>query len=131
MCWWWQSYICYASIIKRFKNSVYRWKSMDQQRFHSLATVFYFSIIHRQVNWFELRIDHISGIFIVFEISLHTENFDTICNLVKRYGEFLRIWIGPQLNVLVSDPNDVEVNSIHKIQSFTNRNLIKLYLSKF
>lgn len=43
------------------------------------------------------------------------ENFALICKLIKEYGEFVRIWLGPELNVIVSDPKDVEVNyGIHK-----------------
>lgn len=42
------------------------------------------------------------------------ENFTVICNLIKKYGEFVRIWLGPELNVIVSDPKDVEVNCKNK-----------------
>lgn len=39
-----------------------------------------------------------------------TENFDLICNLIKQYGDFIRVWIGPELNIVVRDPKDVEVS---------------------
>lgn len=41
---------------------------------------------------------------------LRTENFDLIIGLVKQYGDFFRVWLGPELNILVSDPKDVEVS---------------------
>lgn len=44
-----------------------------------------------------------------FAISLETENFDLICKLIKQYGDFIRVWIGPKLNIVVRDPKDVEV----------------------
>lgn len=37
------------------------------------------------------------------------ENFNVIRNLVTDYGDVLRIWIGPDLNVFLSNPKDVEV----------------------
>lgn len=37
------------------------------------------------------------------------ENFDVICRLVNEFGCFFRVWLGPELNVVISDPKDVEV----------------------
>lgn len=37
------------------------------------------------------------------------ENFALIYNLIKQYGDFVRVWLGPELNVVVCDPIDVEV----------------------
>lgn len=45
---------------------------------------------------------------LVFDVC--AENFDLICRLVKEYGEFVRVWLGPELNVVISDPKDVEVS---------------------
>lgn len=39
-----------------------------------------------------------------------TENFDLIIGLVKQYGDFFRVWLGPELNIIVSNPKDVEVS---------------------
>lgn len=47
---------------------------------------------------------------IISSISYLIENFDLICRLVKEYGAFFRVWLGPELNVVVSDPKDVEVS---------------------
>lgn len=41
-----------------------------------------------------------------------TENFDLIINLVKQYGDFVRVWLGPELNIVISDPKDVEVSEM-------------------
>lgn len=41
---------------------------------------------------------------------LRTENFDLIIGLVKQYGDFFRVWLGPELNIIVSNPKDVEVS---------------------
>lgn len=39
------------------------------------------------------------------------ENFAIFLELLKEYGDFWRLWTGPELNVVVQDPNDVEVES--------------------
>lgn len=49
-------------------------------------------------------------------LPLSTENFDVIVKLIKQYGYFVRIWIGPELNVVVSDPKDVEVSDGNAIR---------------
>lgn len=49
-------------------------------------------------------------LFSIFFCSCEIENFALICNLVKDYGEIVRIWLGPELNVIISDSKDVEVN---------------------
>lgn len=38
------------------------------------------------------------------------ENFATICKLVSDYGDIFRVWIGPDLNIFLSNPKDVEVS---------------------
>lgn len=47
--------------------------------------------------------------FFFFFNLIGTENFELINQLVKQYGVFFRAWLGPELNVLLSDPKDVEV----------------------
>lgn len=37
-------------------------------------------------------------------------NFETIVNIVKQYGEFIRVWLGPELMILVTGREDVEVS---------------------
>lgn len=37
------------------------------------------------------------------------ENFAIVLELLKEYGDFWRLWTGPELNIIVQDPNDVEV----------------------
>lgn len=32
--------------------------------------------------------------------------------MIKQYGDFVRVWLGPELNIVVSDPKDVEVSKI-------------------
>lgn len=39
------------------------------------------------------------------------DNFALIIKLVKQYGDFIRVWLGPELNIVVSDPKDVEVSN--------------------
>lgn len=40
---------------------------------------------------------------------------------MKDYGEFVRVWLGPELNVVISDPKDVEVNKQkHVLCGFDN-----------
>lgn len=56
-------------------------------------------ILNRNVN--------LHSIFFSF---CEIENFAVLCKLVNEYGEFVRVWLGPQLNILISDPKDVEVN---------------------
>lgn len=46
---------------------------------------------------------------------LSTENFNLIVDLIKQYGDFVRVWLGPELNVVVSDPKDVEVRDNNAI----------------
>lgn len=67
-------------------------------------------------NWIVLRelfvFAKFSMNFRFYQCSLlfiYTENFDTLNRIVKQYGEYARVWIGPELNVLISDPKDVEV----------------------
>lgn len=38
-----------------------------------------------------------------------SENFNTVCRLVRDYGDLIRVWVGPDLNILMSNPKDVEV----------------------
>lgn len=45
-----------------------------------------------------------------FVIFFNIENFDLIVKLIKQYGDFIRVWFGPELNVVVRDPKDVEVS---------------------
>lgn len=40
------------------------------------------------------------------------ENFTVVMGLLKEYGDFWRLWTGPELNFIVQDPNDVEVKSL-------------------
>lgn len=56
---------------------------------------------------------------------IFAENFDQIFRLVKDYGSFVRIWLGPELNVVVTDPNDVEVRK--NIQNQIDRTVLKKY----
>lgn len=56
-------------------------------------------------------------------ISLILENFEVLCQIVRDYGDFTKIWIGPDLNILMSNPKDVEVSygtSIRKSSSSSN-----------
>lgn len=47
------------------------------------------------------------------------ENFVTVLGLLKEYGDFWRLWTGPELNLIVQDPNDVEVNvNVTKVNHF-------------
>lgn len=39
-----------------------------------------------------------------------TENFRVGTGLLKKYGEFYRIWIGIELSIIIQEPNDVEVS---------------------
>lgn len=48
---------------------------------------------------------------------IFAENFDLINRLIKKYSCFARIWLGPELNVVVTDPNDVEVSENIKSQT--------------
>lgn len=41
------------------------------------------------------------------------ENFAIVLELLKEYGDFWRLWTGPELNIIVQDPNDVEVVEVH------------------
>lgn len=48
--------------------------------------------------------------FFVIIIIINAENFAVINKLIEHYGDFFRVWIGPELNILISDPKDVEVS---------------------
>lgn len=52
---------------------------------------------------------------IVFSVDFLTlklllENFALGSQLTKEYGEFYRVWIGPELNIVLSDPKDAEAS---------------------
>lgn len=32
-----------------------------------------------------------------------------ICSFCEKYGNFFKIWMGFELNLVISDPNDIEV----------------------
>lgn len=37
------------------------------------------------------------------------EIFNIVVKVLHDYGDFFRIWLGPELNVIISDPKDIEV----------------------
>lgn len=43
--------------------------------------------------------------------------FDKVVKILHEYGDYFRIWLGPELNVVISDPKDIEVlkSEIQKI----------------
>lgn len=64
---------------------------------------------------------HLQKLHVKFQFQ-HAEKFSTIIGLVKQYGEFVRVWIGPSsLLFLASDVKDVEV--INAINRFINPNI--------
>lgn len=46
------------------------------------------------------------------------EIFDKIIKILHEYGDFFRIWLGPELNVIISDPKDIEVRTKMCLWSF-------------
>lgn len=85
-----------------------------------------------------LKMDGPSGIPIIgngllFINKSSSEKFDIINKLIKQYGEFLRIWIGPiSLNVLVSNPKDLEVcwNFIMNYITILRLEILKFCITK-
>lgn len=64
-------------------------------------------IVAENLQKFSRKSYRISSILIV---TIHcTENFGTLNRIVKQYGKYARVWIGPELNILLTDPKDVEV----------------------
>lgn len=45
--------------------------------------------------------------FIEFQYS--AENFEFGVAMLIKYQPFWRVWLGPELNIIASDPNDIEV----------------------
>lgn len=45
----------------------------------------------------------------LFLSSSSADIFDTVVKILHDYGEYFRIWLGPELNVIISDPKDLEV----------------------
>lgn len=44
------------------------------------------------------------------------ELFQVVLKLLDKYGNYFRIWLGPELNVVISDPKDLEVcNSVNSL----------------
>lgn len=41
-----------------------------------------------------------------------TENFQVGTGLFRKYGPFVRVWLGPELTIFLQDPEDVEVSKI-------------------
>lgn len=115
---WWQLSHFYCTLdLKRSVKSIYRFISKVLQRFPSSAMDYYSSINHHQVHSILLKVTHICKNYRFHPCSLlllfiYTENFGTLNNIVKQYGKCARVWIGPELNILISDPKDVEVITI-------------------
>lgn len=63
-----------------------------------------------------------------------TENFDLIIKLIKEYGDFVRVWLGPELNIVISDPKDVEVNNkniaINNVSISRSQLLLRISMSE-
>lgn len=50
------------------------------------------------------------GIYSTYLIySVYTEIFNVILKILKDNGEFFRIWLGTELNVVIRNPKDIEV----------------------
>lgn len=46
-----------------------------------------------------------------WQFSYLTENFEFCLTMLIKYQPFWRVWLGPELNIIVSDPNDIEVRT--------------------
>lgn len=79
--------------------------------------------------WFDFQFKTILALFyksFAYRLSyIFAENFDQIYRLVKDYGSFVRVWLGPELNVVVTDPNDAEVRK--NIQNQIDRTVFFKY----
>lgn len=85
---------------------------MGHQPSHLLAMDYYSLIIHHQVILLLKKLEtptKTNRNFNFFFNFIEIENFKIINQLIKQYGAFFRAWLGPELNVVLSDPNDIEV----------------------
>lgn len=57
-----------------------------------------------------------------------------IYDLIRDYGEFVRIWLGPELNIIVSKPEDVEVSCfyfyLHKLKRKIKKKIVRFHFPK-
>lgn len=38
-----------------------------------------------------------------------TDIFRIVLQMLNQYGDYFRIWIGPELSIAIADPKDIEV----------------------
>lgn len=41
-------------------------------------------------------------------------------SMMVKYGEFFKVWLGTELNIILTDPNDVEVSSTAAFGNWEN-----------
>lgn len=75
---------------------------------------FHYKIIH--AFYLSLKIDGppalpLIGNGLMFLTDSSAEIFEMVVKILHEYGDFFRIWLGCELNCIVSDPKDIEVGT--------------------
>lgn len=75
---------------------------------------FHYNIIH--AFYLSLKIGGppalpLVGNGLLFLSDSSVEILNKVIKILNEYGDYFRVWLGPELNVIISDPKDIEVRA--------------------